>query len=109
MKGSKTVFQNSPIVAVVMEWFFKEKGETGPCPEAKVEELTKFMLSNEFVPFAWSLKKHTIVRLDTSNYGKDWFSNALIWLHQPSLPDHLARNETITLSYNVTSVFALAG
>ena len=89
-----------------MEWFFKAKGEDGPCPEAKVEELTKFMLLNKFVPYAWGIKKNTIVRLDTTHFGKDWFSNALIWLHQPSLPSHLAKNDTITVSHRVTRVFA---
>ena len=88
-----------------MEWFFKVKGERGPCPEAKVEELTIFMLSNKFVPFAWGIKDNTIVRLDTTNHGKDWFSNALIWLHHPSLPPHLSNNDTIILSNRVTRIF----
>ena len=89
-----------------MEWFFKSKGEIGPCPDAKVEELTLFMLSNQFVPFAWGIKKNTIVRLETTHHGKDWFSNALIWLHQPSLPPGLANNHTITLSHKVPRTFA---
>ena len=88
-----------------MEWFFKSKGEAGPCPDAKVEELTLFLLSIQFVPFAWGLQKNTIVRLDSSKNGKDWFSNALIWLHQPSLPPNLSSNDTITLSNRVTRVF----
>lgn len=84
-----------------MEWFFKAKGETGPCPDAKVEELTTFMLSNQYVPFAWGVKENTIVRLDTTNRGKDWFSNALIWLHHPSLPSQLSNNDSITLRHRV--------
>ena len=89
-----------------MEWFFKAKGDSGPCPEEKVKELTKFLLFNKYVAFAWGVKANTIVRLDTRNFGTDWFSNALIWLHQPSLPNHLAKNDTITLSHKVTRVFA---
>ena len=89
-----------------MEWFFKAKGETGPCPESKVVQLSKFLLVNKYVPFAWGIKENTIVRLDTNSFGKDWFSNALIWLHQPSLPGRLATNDTIALSYKVTRVFA---
>ena len=105
-KGSKSVFQRLPIVAIVMEWFFKVKGETGPCPEEKVEELTDFLLFNKYVPFAWGIKENTIVRLDTNSHGKDWFSNAIIWLHQPSLPARWEKNDTITLNYKVVRVFA---
>ena len=82
-----------------MEWFFTtNKSFSEKCPEEKVVELTEFLLSNKYVPFAWGLKEDTIVRLNPSNHGKDWFSNSLIWLHQPSLPNHLAKNSSITLS-----------
>ena len=105
--GSKSVFQTSKVVAIVMEWFFKFKGELGPCPHAKVKELTDFLLANKYVPFAWGTTENTIVRLDTSRHGQDWFSNALIWLHQPSMPDSLAHNNTITLNSKVARrVFA---
>ena len=104
--GSKSVFQTSKVVAIVMEWFFKFKGELGPCPHAKVAELTDFLLASKYVPFAWGVKENTIVRLDASKHGQDWFSNAIIWFHQPSMPDTLAQNDTITLKSKVVRVFA---
>ena len=97
-KGSKSVFRKSPIKAIVMEWIFKEKGESGPCPEAKVEELTHFLLSCKYVPFTWGIKKNSIVRLDTSKNGRDWFSNALIWLHLPSFSNHAWNDSNINIS-----------
>ena len=97
-KGSKSVFRKSPIKAIVMEWIFKEKGESGPCPEAKVEELTQFLLSCKYVPFTWGIKKNSIVRLDNSKDGRDWFSNALIWLHLPSFSYHAWNDSNININ-----------
>ena len=97
-KGSKSEFRKSPIKAIVMEWTFKEKGESGPCPEAKVEELTQFLLSCKYMPFTWGIKKNSIVRLDTSKNGRDWFSNALIWLHLSSFSYHAWNNSNISIS-----------
>ena len=97
-KGSKSVFRKSPIKAIVMEWIFKEKGESGPCPEAKVEELTQFLLSCKYVPFTWGIKKNSIVQLDTSKNGRDWFSNALIWLHLPSFSYQTWNDSNINIS-----------
>ena len=104
--GSKSVFQEAPIAALVVEWFFKDKGELGPCPEIKVKELTQFLLSSNYVPFAWGIKKNTIVRLDASNYGQDWFSSAIIWLRRDSLPDYLSTRDIITLRYKEERMFS---
>ena len=104
--GSKSVFREAPIAALVVEWFFKDKGELGPCPEIKVKELTQFLLSSNYVPFAWGIKKNTIVRLDTSNHGQDWFSSAIIWLNRDSLPDYLSTKDMITLRYKEERMFS---
>ena len=104
--GSKSVFQEAPIAALVVEWFFKDKGELGPCPEIKVKDLTRFLLSSNYVPFAWGIKKNTIVRLDASNYGQDWFSSAIIWVHRDSLPDYLSNSDIITLRYKEERMFS---
>ena len=88
------------IAAIVMEWFFEAKGEDGPCPRHKVEELTRFFLDNDYSPFAFGIIDNTIVKLDTSKCGTDWFSNALVWLHRPSMPNDWTKNDTIALTAN---------
>ena len=91
-----------------MEWTFSLRGEFGPCPGAKVEELTDFLISNKYVPFSWEFARFVedgaLARLNTSKHGRDWLSDAIVWLHQPSMPDTLAKNETITFNFKVPHI-----
>ena len=73
-------------------------------------ELVIFMLSNRFMPFKLAPKENTIIRLDTSNHGKDWkfdiYDNVVIWLHQPSFPSHFSNNDMIMLNKGEVHVFS---
>ena len=69
-----------------------------PCPAERVEEVTKLLISNDYVPFSWGNKSQSgnrIVRLDTSKHGKDWLFDYFIWLHKPSLPKVLRTSDNI--------------
>ena len=96
-----------------MEWehFGSNGGKYGSmiCSDEKVEELVIFMLSNRFVPFKLALKENIIIRLDTSNHGKDWkfdkYDNVVIWLHQPSFPSHFSNNDMIMLNNGTVHKF----
>ena len=59
-----------------MEWehFGSNGGKLGSlvCSDEKVEELVIFMLSNGLMPFKLAPEENMIIRLDTSNHGKDW-------------------------------------
>ena len=83
-----------------MEWKFavhQSNQHPGPCPEEKVEELSKFLIRNKYVPFAWTSKGKTIVRQNKYKYGTDWNHQAIIWLHQPSLPSELKTKHKINM------------
>ena len=113
-KGSKNIFRESPIVAVVMEWehFGSNGGKLGSlvCSDEKVEELVIFMLSNGLMPFKLAPEENMIIRLDTSNHGKDWKfdknDNVVIWLYQPSFPSDFSNSDMIMLNNGEVHVFS---
>ena len=101
----RAITSSPPIVAIIMEWVFATKGERGPCPRAKVVELTDFLLSCDYVPFSMGIVENSIVKLDTSKHGLDWHLDTLIWLRGPSMPVKWAKNDTIEFSFKMSQVF----
>ena len=77
--------QNIKLLAVIMEWTFKDQNGTysEQCPKAKVMSLTKLFLENGFTPFQLNEGVNRVVygkewiKLDTSNFGLDWNTNVL--------------------------------
>ena len=77
--------QNIKLLAVIMEWTFKDQNGTysEQCPKAKVMSLTKLFLENGFTPFQLNEGVNRVVygkewiKLNTSNCGLDWNTNVL--------------------------------
>ena len=73
--------QQIPVIAVIMEWtFLKPNGDYSErCPKEKVIELTKLFLNNGYTPFQVNGDRLQLTKLDTSNFGVEWKTNAA-WL-----------------------------
>ena len=105
-KGSRSKFQTSNIVAIVMEWDFKtHQAHQDPpaCPGGKVKELVRFLLMIQYVPFSWGTEIKTIVKDSSSKHHKEVSAGNLIWLHRPSLPEALALNATLSFKDQIVT------
>ena len=96
------MFIRDNIVAIIMEWVFmshRRQRRPGPCPKERVDELTRFLVSNHYVPFGWGSMENEITRLNINNKGNDWTVDNIIWLHTSSFTKALSlENNVVNLN-----------
>lgn len=77
--------QGIKLLAVIMEWTFKDQNGTysEQCPKSKVISLTKLFLENGYTPFQLNEGVNRVIygkewiKLNSSNFGLDWNTNVL--------------------------------